>query len=144
MSDKNLYFDTAATTPINPEVANLMHEINLEHFGNPSSIHSQGQKSHNIIERSRTEIANILGCSVSELYFTSGGSESNNIVLKGLLQGGDHFITSSYEHPSILGLCDELKNNNIEITLIKPDNNGMINPDEIKNSIRPNTKLCFL
>ena len=144
MSDKNLYFDTAATTPINPEVANLMHEINLEHFGNPSSIHSQGQKSHNIIERSRTEIANILGCSVSELYFTSGGSESNNIVLKGLLQGGDHFITSSYEHPSILGLCDELKNNNIEITLIKPDNNGMINPDEIKNSIRPNTKLISI
>ncbi len=144
MSDKNLYFDTAATTPVNPEVANLMHEINLEHYGNPSSIHSQGQKSHNIIERSRTEIANILGCSVSELYFTSGGSESNNIVLKGLLQDGDHFITSSYEHPSILGLCDELKNNNVEITLVKPDKNGIIDSNEIKNSIQTNTKLISI
>ena len=91
MSDKNLYFDTAATTPINPEVANLIHEINLEHYGNPSSIHSQGQKSHNIIERSRTEIANILGCSVSELYFTSGGSESNNIVLSKLMDKDEEF-----------------------------------------------------
>ena len=144
MSDKNLYFDTAATTPVNPEVANLMHEINLEHYGNPSSIHSQGQKSHNIIERSRTEIANILGCSVSELYFTSGGSESNNIVLKGLLQAGDHFITSSYEHPSILGLCEELKKNNIEITLVKPNKNGIIEPSEIKNSIQTNTKLISI
>jgi len=144
MSDKNLYFDTAATTPIIPEVANLIHKINLEHYGNPSSIHSQGQKSHNIIERSRTEIANILGCSVSELYFTSGGSESNNIVLKGLLQAGDHFITSSYEHPSILGLCDELKKNNIEITLVKPNKNGIIEPSEIKNSIQTNTKLISI
>jgi len=144
MLDKNLYFDIAATTPINPEVANLMHEINLEHYGNPSSIHSQGQKSHNIIERSRTEAANVLGCSVSELYFTSGGSESNNIVLKGLLQSGDHFITSSYEHPSILGLCDELKKNNVKITLVKPDKDGIINPNEIKNNIQPNTKLISI
>ena len=144
MSDKNLYFDIAATTPIIPEVANLIHKINLEHYGNPSSIHSQGQKSHNIIERSRTEIANILGCSVSELYFTSGGSESNNIVLKGLLQAGDHFITSSYEHPSILGLCEELKKNNIEITLVKPNKNGIIEPSEIKNSIQTNTKLISI
>ena len=86
MSNSPLYFDIAATTPLDKDVANLMNTINLENFGNPSSIHSFGQKSHNIVERSREKIAKILNCKSSELFFTSGGSESNNIVLKGVLE----------------------------------------------------------
>ena len=80
MPDLPLYFDIAATTPIDRDVANLINTINLENFGNPSSIHSFGQKSHNIIEKSRKKISEILKCNSSEIYFTSGGSESNNIV----------------------------------------------------------------
>ena len=80
MRKQHLYFDTAATTPIDSKVIDLMHKINIESFGNPSSIHSIGQKSHNIIERSRIKISEILSCKSSEIYFTSGGSESNNIV----------------------------------------------------------------
>ena len=136
MTTKILYFDTAATTPIDKNVAILMNKINLENFGNPSSIHTIGQKSHNIIERSRISIAKILNCQSSELFFTSGGSESNNIILKGVLLKGDHFITSSYEHPSILGLCDYLKNNNVEVSLVKPDSNGIIQPNKIKALIK--------
>ena len=96
IQDNPLYFDIAATTPIDRDVANLINTINLENFGNPSSIHSFGQKSHNIIEKSRKKISEILKCNSSEIYFTSGGSESNNIVLKGILSPGDHFITSSF------------------------------------------------
>ena len=81
MKNLNLYFDIAATTPIDIKVAELIHKLNIESFGNPSSIHSIGQKAHNIIERSRISIAKILHCKSSEIFFTSGGSESNNLVL---------------------------------------------------------------
>ena len=121
MKNSNLYFDTAATTPIDIKVAELIHQLNIESYGNASSIHSIGQKSHNIIERARITIAKILHCKSSEIYFTSGGSESNNLVLKGILQPGDHFITSSYEHPSIIKLVSELQSKNIEVSIIKPN-----------------------
>ena len=125
MSFKNqIYFDIAATTPIDHDVAELMHKLNIEYFGNPSSIHKAGQKSHNIIEKSRLSIAKTINCKSSEIYFTSGGSESNNFALKGLLNNGDHFITSSYEHPSILTLAKNLEKQGIEVSYIKPNGNG--------------------
>ena len=90
--NKQLYFDIAATTPMDIAVAEIVHKANIENYGNPSSMHMSGQKSHNIVERSRTSIAQILNCKTSEIIFTSGGSESNNIVLKGILKKGDHII----------------------------------------------------
>ena len=144
MKNKYSYFDIAATTPIDNQVIDLMHEINSEYFGNPSSIHAIGQKSHNLIEKSRINISEVLNCKSSEIFFTSGGSESNNIVLKGLLKEGDHFITSSYEHPSILGLAKDLMKNDIEISFIKPDKDGIINVNDVKNSIKENTKLISI
>ena len=144
MKNSNLYFDIAATTPIDIKVAELIHKINIESYGNASSIHSIGQKSHNIIERARISIAKILHCKSSEIYFTSGGSESNNLVLKGILQPGDHFITSSYEHPSILGLINELKQNNIETSLVKPNHFGLIESNDIIKNIKSNTKLISI
>ena len=144
MENLNLYFDTAATTPIDREVAKLINKINLENFGKPSSIHSMGQKSHNIIERSRLSISNILNCKASEIIFTSGGSESNNIVLKGILSKGDHLITSTYEHPSILNLAEQMLENEIEVTFIKPNKNGIIDEDKIESAIKQNTKLISI
>jgi len=144
MENSKIYFDIAATTPIDIDVAQLIHKINLESYGNPSSIHSIGQKSHNIIERSRITISNILNCKSSEIFFTSGGSESNNVVLKGILQPGDHLITSSYEHPSILALATDLLQENIEVSFIKPNKFGLINPEKIKKSIQANTKLISI
>ena len=126
-----IYFDIAATTPVDNQVLELMHTINSNYYGNPSSIHQLGQKSHNLIEKSRISIADILNCKTSEIIFTSGGSESNNLALRGLLNKGDHFITSSYEHPSILSLAKDLEKNGIEVSFVKPNHNGIIDILEI-------------
>ena len=98
----NLYFDIAATTPLDYNVSELMNEIQKTTFGNPSSIHQFGQKSRSLIETARRQMASSLNCKPNEIIFTSGGSESNNLVLKGFLKKGDHFITSSYEHLSLI------------------------------------------
>ena len=127
-----IYFDIAATTPLDNQVLELMHTINSNYYGNPSSIHQLGQKSHNLIEKSRISIANILNCKTSEIIFTSGGSESNNLVLRGLLNKGDHFITSSYEHPSILSLAKDLEKNGMEVSFVKPNHNGIIDILELE------------
>ena len=144
MATPQLYFDIAATTPIDKDVASLINKINLENFGNPSSIHSIGQQAHNIIERSRISVSNILNCKSSEILFTSGGSESNSIILKGLLSPKDHLITSSYEHPSVLALSNELKEQGIDVTYIKPDQDGLIEVEKIKEALKNNTKLVSI
>lgn len=141
---KQLYFDIAATTPMDIAVAEIVHKANIENYGNPSSMHMSGQKSHNIVERSRTSIAQILNCKTSEIIFTSGGSESNNIVLKGVLNKGDHLITSSYEHPSVLNLAKHLEQNGVEVTFIKPLKNGSISAKQVKSEIKSNTKLISI
>ena len=141
---KQLYFDIAATTPMDLDVAEIVHRANVENYGNPSSMHMSGQKSHNIVERSRTSIAQILNCKTSEIIFTSGGSESNNIVLKGILKKGDHLITSSYEHPSILNLAKHLKKNGVEVSFIKPLENGSISAKQVQSKIKSNTKLISI
>lgn len=142
--NKQLYFDIAATTPMDIAVAEIVHKANIENYGNPSSMHMSGQKSHNIVERSRTSIAQILNCKTSEIIFTSGGSESNNIVLKGILKKGDHLITSSYEHPSVLNLAKHLEQNGVEVTFIKPLKNGSISAEQVKSEIKSNTKLISI
>ena len=141
---KQLYFDIAATTPMDIDVAEIIHRTNIENYGNPSSMHMSGQKSHNIVERSRTSIAQILNCKTSEIIFTSGGSESNNIVLKGILKKGDHLITSSYEHPSVLNLAKHLQQNGVEVSFIKPLEHGSISAEQVKSEIKSNTKLISI
>ena len=141
---KQLYFDIAATTPMDIDVAEIIHKANIENYGNPSSMHMSGQKSHNIVERSRTSIAQILNCKTSEIIFTSGGSESNNIVLKGILKKGDHLITSSYEHPSVLNLAKHLQQNGVEVSFIKPLKHGSISAEQVKSEIKSNTKLISI
>ena len=143
-SKEQIYFDVAATTPVDEEVINLINKINLNYFGNPSSIHRHGQKSHNLIEKSRISIANSINCNPSEIIFTSGGSESNNLVLKGVLNAGDHLITSSYEHPSILALAKSIEKKGIEVTYIQPEKTGLINIESIEKNIKSNTKLISI
>tara|TARA_Y100001970_G_scaffold7684_1_gene8786 strand:+ start:93 stop:1232 length:1140 start_codon:yes stop_codon:yes gene_type:complete len=139
-----IYCDSAASTPLNEDVIAEMTEISSSIFGNPSSIHKFGQQSKAIIERARFNIANLLGADLSEIIFTGCGSESNNIAILGLLSKGDHFITSSYEHPAVLKIANELENNGIEVSYIKPTSNGIINPEDVKKNIKPNTKLVSI
>ena len=141
---KRIYFDIAATTPIDMDVAKLMHGISLETYGNPSSIHREGQAAKAVVEKSRRQLANALNSNPEEIIFTSSGSESNNMVLKGVLNPGDHFITSSYEHPAILKVLPYLKSNNISTTIVNPDNNGLIHPSDIEENINANTRLISI
>ena len=136
-----IYCDSAATTPLNKNVIDEMNKISSTVFGNPSSIHKFGQESRAIIERSRLKIANLLGCDLSEIIFTGCGTESNNIAMLGLLRKGDHLITTSYEHPAVLKTANELELKGVEVTYVKPDQNGVINSNQIKNTIKANTKL---
>ena len=144
MQNNYLYLDIAATTPLDESVIEYIHDINKNIYGNPSSIHRAGQKAHNIVSRSRKKIADLLHCKESEIYFTSGGSESNNIALQGILKSGDHFITSSYEHPAISNVAKSLEKNNIEISYVNPDSKGIINPEKIQDLIKSNTKMVSI
>ena len=139
-----IYFDIAATTPLDPRVSDMMNKVNQESFGNPSSIHQFGQKAHNLLEKNRKKIAEILCCHESEVFFTSGGTESNNIALQGVLNKGDHLITSNYEHPAILKLAKHLEKNNVEVTYIKPNSDGIIQSQTVIDAIKDNTKLVSI
>ena len=111
---KNLYFDIAATTPLDKNVNKLMFEIQGTVWGNPSSIHKFGQDSYCIIEKSRIQLSKFINCKPEEIIFTGCGTESNNIILNGVLNPGDHVITSSYEHPAVKDTIENLKKLNIK------------------------------
>ena len=140
----NKYFDICATTPIDKTVLKFISDNQSNVFGNPSSIHEFGQKSKVMIERARLDIAENMGCSMSEIIFTCGGSMSNNMALLGTLKKGDHFITSSYEHPAILNVSDYLKKQGVEVTLVKPSKEGAIETKAVEQAIKKNTKLISI
>ena len=142
MDKKNIYLDISASTPMDKDVAEQMHQANKLLFGNPSSIHSFGQSARAQIEVARKKIAKAMGCSSGEIIFTSGGSESNNHALGSILSAGDHVITSSYEHPSVLEALETVRG--IEVSYISPDTDGTIKPDSIDSYIRSNTKLISI
>ena len=144
MSIKRIYCDISATTPLDPRIGELLTDLNEHIYGNPSSIHREGQAAKAVVEKSRRQIANAINAQPDEIIFTSSGSESNNMVLKGVLRPGDHFITSSYEHPAILKVLPFLESQNIETTLVKPDKNGMIQPADIEENIQENTRLISI
>ena len=141
---KKVYCDISATTPIDAEVINLIHEINQNIFGNPSSVHKFGQESHVIIEKARIQIADNLNCHQEEIIFTGCGTEANNIAIKGIIEKKSHIISSSYEHPAVLNVLKSLENDGHEITLIKPDKDGKVKPSDVENAIKENTKLITI
>jgi cysteine desulfurase len=141
---EKIYFDIAATTPVDPKVASLMSHVMTQTFGNPSSIHKFGQESHSAIERARLQLATALNCEPGEIIFTGSGSESNNLVLQGILKSGDHIITSAYEHPAILNVVEALQTKDVTATLINPNKNGVVDCTEVVSAIQPNTKLISI
>ena len=139
-----IYCDNAATTPIYNDVIKKMSKLMLDTYGNPSSIHKLGQESKAVVERARLNIADSLMCDVNEIIFTGCGSESNNIALLGTLEIGDHLITSSYEHPAIEAISKTLLNQGVEVSYVRPNADGIIEPKNISNSIKSNTKLISI
>lgn len=142
------YFDNNATTKVDDEVLKEMIPYFKEYYGNASSIYKLGQKSKNKIEEVREKISNILNCNPNEIYFTSGGSESNNLALKGIMSAnkskGKHLITSMIEHPSILNTCKSLEKEGYEVTYLSVNEKGIVNLNELENSIREDTVLVSI
>lgn len=136
-----IYMDANATTPLLPEVLDAMRPWFLESFGNPSSIHQHGQRARAAVEQARQSVARLLNCRESEIVFTSGGTESDNMALFGLVQPGDHLITSSIEHHAVLHAAERLRDRGAEVTFLPVNAGGAVDPGEVRRSLRPNTKL---
>jgi len=133
--------DANATTPVLPEVLEAMSPYYLERFGNASSIHHYGQHARAAVERAREQVAALLGCRAAEVVFTSGGTEADNLAIFGLAQQGDHIITSRIEHHAILNSCKRVEDRGCEVTYLRVDSEGRIDPDELRRELRPTTKL---
>src|SRR5580698_6612216 len=133
-----IYLDNNATTPVLPEVLDAMRPYFGDHFGNASSIHHHGQETRAAIERARESVAALLGCRASEIVFTSGGTEADNLAIFGLTQPGDHVITSTVEHHAVLNACKHLDKfstaTGCEVTYLPVDGRGLVDPDDVKRA----------
>lgn len=142
------YLDNSATTPVEPAVAELMLKLMTEDFGNPSSMHRKGFEAETQVRNAAEELAKIWKCTPNEIIFTSGGTESDNMALLGAAKSrvryGKHIITTKVEHAAILSTCEELKNQGYEISYLNVDNNGIIDLDELKQTIRQDTILVSI
>ena len=145
---KLVYLDNAASTKISSGVLEKMMESYNENYGNPSSTHKLGQKARAAIETARSMIAGYIGVESKEIIFTSGGAEGNNLVIRGALNAysskGKHIITSKIEHSTVLKTCQQLENEGYEVTYIDVDENGVINLEQLKNSIRKDTVIVSI
>jgi len=145
---RRIYLDYNASTPIAPQVVRAMHAVLEESYGNPSSDHWAGRVAKDLVEGSRAQVANLLGCTDAEIVFTSGGSEANNLALKGLYfaRRGEraHIITSDIEHPSILEPCRFLERWGARITRLPVDGIGRVDPDDLRRAMTSDTLLVSL
>src|SRR5438132_12595563 len=139
-----VYLDNNATTPVLPEVLEAMRPYFGDHFGNASSIHHHGQETRAAVERARESIAELLGCRASEIVFTSGGTEADNLAIFGLAAAGDHVISSTIEHPAVLHSFKHVECLLCDITYGPVDGRGQVDPDDIRRALRPKTKLITL
>ncbi|MFB3812555.1 MAG: cysteine desulfurase family protein [Terriglobales bacterium] len=141
---RRIYLDSNATTPVLPEVFEAMRPYFAESFGNASSIHRNGQQARAAVERARESVAALLGCRSSEVVFTSGGTEGDNLAIFGVVEPGDHIITSNIEHSAVLKSCERLKQLGCEVTRVGVDARGLVDPDAVRHALRPNTKLITI
>ena len=141
---RRIYLDNNATTPVLPEVLDAMRPYFGEQFGNASSIHRHGQEARGAVERARDSMASLLGCRPAEIVFTSGGTEADNLAIAGLASPGDHIITSSIEHHAVLQTCRHLEETGCEVTYVPVDGHGIVDPEDIRRALRPNTKLISI
>ena len=147
---RRIYMDANATTPLLPEVFDAMRPFWIEHFGNASSIHQQGQHARAAVDHARESIASLLHCRASEIVFTSGGTESDNLALFGVLQSyihsGEpaHLVTTSIEHHAVLHAAEALRDRGIEVTFLDCTPQGRIEPESLRAALQPHTKLVSI
>src|SRR5437660_2091326 len=143
-SMRRVYLDNNASTPVLPEVVEAMRPYFGETFGNASSIHHYGQETRAAVERARDSVARLLACRASEVVFTSGGTEGDNLAIAGLVTAGDHVISSRIEHHAVLNSCKHLEALGCEVTYVPVDGRGLVDPDDIRRALRPSTKLLSI
>ena len=148
MSARRVYLDNSATTPVDPRVAAAMARAVVETFGNASSVHGFGQQARAAIDRARREVASLIGAKQNEIVFTSGGTEANNLAIRGLCEAsifhGRHVITSAIEHPSVAGVCVELEKKGWEVTRLPVYKNGVVRLEDLAAALRPDTVLITI
>jgi cysteine desulfurase len=141
---RRVYFDNNASTPVLPEVFDVMRPYFGERFGNASSIHHHGQDTRAAVERARESVATLVGCRPSEIVFTSGGTEGDNLAIFGLARPGDHVISSTIEHHAVLNACKHLEEMGCEVTYVPVDGRGQVDPDDVRRAQRANTRLITI
>jgi cysteine desulfurase len=148
MPDRRIYLDHSATTPVDPRVANAMARSVAENFGNPSSVHGFGQQARAAVDRARREVAALVNARPNEIIFTSGGTEANNLAIRGVCQTstvpGRHIVTSSIEHPSVRGVCAALERDGWEVTRLPVYENGIVRIEDVREAVRPDTVLVTI
>ena len=143
-----IYLDYNATTPCDPRVVEAMLPFFREHFGNPSSLHRFGQEARQMVEKARSVIARSIGARDEEIVFTSGGTESNNLAIRGVAQAlrkkGNHLVTSSIEHHAVLNVFRALEKEGFVVTYLPVDREGLVHPEDLKKALRPETILVSI
>ena len=143
-----IYLDYAATAPVLPEVLDEMLPFFVSRYGNPSGIHGSGREARKAVEQARRQVAGALNAECDEICFTSGGSESDNLAIKGtafaLRNRGDHLITSRIEHPAVLSTCRWLEKQGFRVTYLPVDSLGTVSPESVREAIRPETTLVSI
>ncbi|MEG0381136.1 MAG: cysteine desulfurase family protein, partial [Kurthia sp.] len=144
----DIYLDHAATSPMHPEVIQVMTDTMSQVYGNPSSIYGIGRESRKYLDDARAVISKSIGAKASEIVFTSGGSEADNLAIFGTAharqQEGRHIITTQIEHHAVLRACERLENDGFEVTYLPVDSRGMIAIDDLKNALRNDTILVTI
>jgi len=148
MPTRRVYLDNSATTPVDSRVATAMVRAVTETFGNASSVHGFGQQARAAIDRARREVAALLGARQNEIVFTSGGTEANNLAIRGLCEAasshGRHVITSAIEHPSVAGVCSQLEKQGWQVTRLPVYANGLVRVEDVAEVLRPETVLITI
>ena len=143
-----IYFDNAATTPVDPRVAEAMQPFLYGAYGNPSSMHTEGLLARQAVEQARQQVADLLGCKPSEVVFTGSGTEADNMAIDGVFRALQdrpfHLITSSIEHPAVLEVCRYLADCGAHVSYLPVDGDGIVSPDDLIKAIRPETRLISI
>ncbi len=146
--EQSVYLDHAATTPVAPEVLEAMLPYFQQFWGNPSSIHRYGRQASEGVEQGRAHLAELLHCTPKEIYFTGGGTEADNLAIFGTAlareEKGRHIITSVIEHHAVSHTCEALQKRGWEVTYLPVDSTGLVDPDELRHAIRPDTVLATI
>ncbi len=145
---RKIYLDHSATTPVDRNVVKAMLPYFTENYGNPSSIHQSGRAARTAVEAARSQIAKLIHAKNSEIYFVSGGTEANNLAIRGVALAnrnrGNHIITTRVEHPAVLETCKALEKEGFQITYLNVDEHGMVDPETVKQAIRKETILVSI